>query len=69
ESYVVPHLINKGILSSLHPIINFCISGDDRNVGHKIKHVMITTAILDDKEHLSYPDYHYAMYIGALSCI
>ncbi|CAH1770521.1 13265_t:CDS:1, partial [Entrophospora sp. SA101] len=48
------------ILSSLHPIINFCISGDDRNVGHKIKHVMITTAILDDKEHLSYPDYHYA---------
>ena len=41
------------------PIINLRISGDGRNVGRKVKHVMITIAILDDKNTLHQPNYHY----------
>jgi hypothetical protein len=56
--YIVPHLISKGIFNSLHPTINLRISGVGRNVGCKVKHVMVTVAILDDRELLSHPDYH-----------
>jgi hypothetical protein len=57
--YIIPDLINKGILNPNQPLINVRISGDGRNVGKKIKHVMITFAILDNKNNLHKPDYHY----------
>ncbi|RGB23318.1 hypothetical protein C1646_748237 [Rhizophagus diaphanus] len=57
--YIVPGLINNGILNPIQPIINLRISGDGRNVGKKIKHVMITCAVLDDKENLHFPDKHF----------
>ncbi|GBB97836.1 hypothetical protein RclHR1_30860002 [Rhizophagus clarus] len=37
------------------------ISGDGRNVGQKVKHVMITFTILDYKEVLFFPEYHYTL--------
>uniref|UniRef100_U9SNZ6 Uncharacterized protein n=1 Tax=Rhizophagus irregularis (strain DAOM 181602 / DAOM 197198 / MUCL 43194) TaxID=747089 RepID=U9SNZ6_RHIID len=39
--YLVPNLVQKGILNPDQPIINLRISGDGRNVGRKVKHVII----------------------------
>jgi len=57
--YVIPNLVQKGILNPYQPIINLQISGDGRNVGRKVKHVMITIDILDDKNTLHKPNYYY----------
>jgi hypothetical protein len=57
--YLVPNLVQKGILNPCQPVINLRISGDGRNVGRKVKHVMITIAILDDKNTLYKPNFHY----------
>ncbi len=57
--YLVPDLVNKRILNPYNPIINLRISGDGRNVGRKVKHVMITIAILDNKSTLYQPNHHY----------
>jgi len=46
--YVVPDLILNEILDINNPIIHLRISGDGRNVGRKIKHVMVTITILND---------------------
>ncbi|CAG8786896.1 3439_t:CDS:2, partial [Racocetra fulgida] len=43
------------------PIIHIRISGDGRNVGRKIKHVMITFAILNDKSNIHYSDHHFVL--------
>jgi len=40
--YIVPKYINDGILNTTCPIINLRISGDGRNVGRKVKQVMVT---------------------------
>ncbi|EXX56013.1 hypothetical protein RirG_220060 [Rhizophagus irregularis DAOM 197198w] len=42
-----------------NPIIHLWIFEDGRNVRKKVKHVMITIAILDDKHTLNQPNYHY----------
>ncbi|CAJ0831689.1 1472_t:CDS:2 [Entrophospora sp. SA101] len=39
------------------------ISGDGRNVERKIKHVMITFALLNDHENIFNPNYHYSLVI------
>ncbi|CAG8836647.1 20268_t:CDS:1, partial [Cetraspora pellucida] len=57
--FIVPDLINKEILNSQEPVINLRISGDGRNVGKKMKHVMITFAILDNIDNIHNPDHHY----------
>ncbi|GES99712.1 hypothetical protein GLOIN_2v1768393 [Rhizophagus clarus] len=59
--YLVPDLIQKRVLNPHHPIINLRISGDGRNVGKKIKHVIITVAILDDKNTLHKPNHYYTI--------
>src|SRR5688572_24068937 len=41
------------------PTIHLRISGDGRNVGQKVKHVMITVALLDDLMKLFESNYHY----------
>ncbi|PKC58742.1 hypothetical protein RhiirA1_470515 [Rhizophagus irregularis] len=46
-----------GITEPLQNIKN----GDSRNVERKIKHVMITMAILDDEQNINKSDYHYTI--------
>ncbi|PKC53895.1 hypothetical protein RhiirA1_415761 [Rhizophagus irregularis] len=57
--YLVPDLIQKGILNPHQPTINLRISGDGRNVGRKVKHVMVAVAILDDKSTLHKPNHYH----------
>jgi hypothetical protein len=57
--YIIPSYIKKGILDPAIPTIHLRISGDGRNVGRKVKHVMITVALLDDSINLFKPNYHY----------
>ncbi|CAH1766084.1 9081_t:CDS:2 [Entrophospora sp. SA101] len=60
--YVIKILIKKNILDhSLDNKIHIRISGDGRNVGRKIKHVMITFAILNDINNIFQPDNHYCL--------
>src|SRR5207302_9047852 len=58
-TYIVPILVLNGVLDTNNPIIHLRISGDGRNVGRKIKHVMLTIAILNDEQNIHVPDYHY----------
>ncbi|RGB28240.1 hypothetical protein C1646_797379 [Rhizophagus diaphanus] len=57
--YIVPVLISNEILDINNPIIHLRVSGDGRNVGRKIKHVMVTIAILNDTQNIHKPDHHY----------
>jgi hypothetical protein len=59
--YLIPNLVKKNILNPLQPIISIRISGDGRNVGRKVKYVMITFAILDHKEIIFFSEYHYTL--------
>ncbi|PKC16476.1 hypothetical protein RhiirA5_369844 [Rhizophagus irregularis] len=59
--FIVPNLIKRGVLNLHEPIISIRISGDGRNVGKKVKHVMITFAILEDIENIHNPNYHYTV--------
>ncbi|UZO27491.1 uncharacterized protein OCT59_019684 [Rhizophagus irregularis] len=58
-TYIIPALIFKGVLDISNPIIHLRISGDGRNVGRKIKQVMITMGILNDEQNIHKPDHHY----------
>jgi len=57
--YIVPALIIDGVLDGSNPTIHLRVSGDGRNVGRKVKHVMVTIAILDDEQNIHIPDRHY----------
>ncbi|PKC53555.1 hypothetical protein RhiirA1_479071 [Rhizophagus irregularis] len=57
--YIIPSYVEKGILDPAIPTIHLRISGDGRNVGRKVKHVMITIALLDDSINICKPNYHY----------
>ncbi|PKY61698.1 hypothetical protein RhiirA4_523271, partial [Rhizophagus irregularis] len=59
--YIVPAYIQNEKLDPASPIIHLRISGDGRNVGRKVKHVMITVALLDDSAKLFEPNYHYTV--------
>ena len=59
--YILPDLINRHVLNPDDPVINLRISGDGRNVGRKVKHVIITCTILDDIENLYKSNYHYTV--------
>ncbi|RHZ53505.1 hypothetical protein Glove_441g3 [Diversispora epigaea] len=65
--YIIPSLQKERILDSSNPVIHLRISGDGRNVGRKIKHVMITVMILNHENYHHNPDYHYtiALYPGS----
>lgn len=64
--YLIPQLQKQQILKSSDPIIHLRISGDGRNVGRKIKHVMVTFMILNHENRHHHADYHYtvALYPG-----
>ncbi|RIB19234.1 hypothetical protein C2G38_2036210 [Gigaspora rosea] len=61
--------IEKGIYRSIKDILNYTIpawlenrlSGDGRNVGRKIKHVMVTFTLLNNSLNYYEPDYHYTL--------
>jgi hypothetical protein len=57
--FIVPVYVQKGKLDPALPTIHLRISGDGRNVGRKVKHVMITVALLDDPTKLFESNYHY----------
>ena len=57
--YLIPPLIERKVLDPNNPIIHLRISGDGRNVGRQVKHVMVTCAIMNDKDCLKKPDAHY----------
>ncbi|PKC62344.1 hypothetical protein RhiirA1_397698 [Rhizophagus irregularis] len=59
--YLIPGLIEKKILDITNPKIHLRISGDGRNVGRKVKQVMITCSILDDINNLHRPENHYTI--------
>ncbi|CAG8740271.1 1461_t:CDS:1 [Gigaspora margarita] len=65
--YLIPQLKKKGILHSSNPTIHLRVSGDGRNTGSKIKHVMITFMILNDINNHHHADHHYTtvLYPGA----
>ncbi|CAJ0900386.1 7216_t:CDS:2 [Entrophospora sp. SA101] len=55
-------LINQKVLGyTLDDNVHIRISGDGRNVGKKIKHVMITFAIMNNKNAIFLPDHHYSL--------
>src|SRR4051812_28859694 len=60
-TYIIPILINENILDPCHPTIHLRISGDGRNVGRKVKHVMICFAILNDKNNHYKPEKCYTL--------
>src|SRR5438128_6586072 len=64
--YMIPAWLQKEVLNFETPIIHLCISGDGRNVGRKVKHVMFTFAILNDLVNIYKPDNHYTviLYLG-----
>ncbi|PKK72179.1 hypothetical protein RhiirC2_777513 [Rhizophagus irregularis] len=59
--YIVPAYIQNEKLDPASPIIHLRISGDGHNVEQKVKHVMITVALLDDSAKLFEPNYHYTV--------
>jgi hypothetical protein len=59
--FILPDLIDRRVINPDNPIINLRISGDGRNVGRKVKHVIITCVILDDIVNLHKSDYHYTI--------
>src|SRR5437764_4695028 len=65
-SYLIPKLQKQRVLKSSDPTIHLHISGDERNVRRKIKHVMVTFMILNHENKHHHADYHYtvALYPG-----
>ncbi|GBC43485.2 hypothetical protein GLOIN_2v1809230 [Rhizophagus irregularis DAOM 181602=DAOM 197198] len=57
--YIIPSYIKKKVLDPAIPTIHLQISGDGQNAERKVKHVMITVALLDDSMNLFKSDYHY----------
>jgi hypothetical protein len=61
--YLIPYLIESKVLKDNDETLYIRISGDGRNVGRKIKHVMITFALLNDHENIFNPNFHYSLAI------
>ncbi|PKY37075.1 hypothetical protein RhiirB3_461264, partial [Rhizophagus irregularis] len=67
ELYIIPSFVEKGILDPAIPTIHLRISGDEQNIRRKVKHVMITIALLDDSINIYKPNYHYTtiLFLGS----
>jgi len=59
--YLIPSLTERGVLDPNDPTIHLRISGDGRNVGRQVKHVMVTCAIMNDINCLQKPDSHHTI--------
>lgn len=60
--FLIPSMINKGILNYSEPTLHIRISGDGKNVGQKVKHVMVTFTILN-KMNVFSSSSHFALLI------
>ncbi|PKY59999.1 hypothetical protein RhiirA4_483217 [Rhizophagus irregularis] len=60
--FLIPSMIEKGILNYSESTLHIRISGDGRNVGHRVKHVMVTFTILN-KMNIFNSDSHFALLI------
>ncbi|PKK57833.1 hypothetical protein RhiirC2_720963 [Rhizophagus irregularis] len=57
--YLIPGFLKRKVLDITNPIIYLRISGDGRNVGRKVKQVIVTCSILNDIDNLHQPEnYH-----------
>ncbi|RIB28771.1 hypothetical protein C2G38_2028273 [Gigaspora rosea] len=60
-NYTIPAWLENGGLSIQDPVLRIRLSGDGRNVGRKIKHVMVTFTLLNNLLNHYEPDYHYTL--------
>ncbi|RIB11658.1 hypothetical protein C2G38_2202899 [Gigaspora rosea] len=58
--FVIPKLVASQVLNYETPIY-LRVSGDGRNVGKKKNHVMVTLAILNNKNNIMKPEKHYTI--------
>ena len=59
--YLIPSLLKRKVLDIIDPIIHLRISGDGRNVGRKVKQVMVTCSILNDIDNIYRPENYYTI--------
>ncbi|GBB99767.1 hypothetical protein RclHR1_36220001 [Rhizophagus clarus] len=59
--YIVSSYIKEEKLDSKIPVIHLRISGNERNVRQKVKHVIITVVLLDNSMNLFKSDYYYTI--------
>ncbi|GBB86015.1 hypothetical protein RclHR1_12460001 [Rhizophagus clarus] len=59
--YLIPGLLNRNVLDITNPTIHLRISGDGRNVGRKVKQVMVTCSILNDFDNIYRPENYYTI--------
>ncbi|RIB02903.1 hypothetical protein C2G38_2049701 [Gigaspora rosea] len=59
--FIIPGLVEQNVLNINNPVIHIRISGDGRNVGRKIKQVMVTCTILDDILNINKAEFHYTI--------
>ncbi|RIA80644.1 hypothetical protein C1645_838331 [Glomus cerebriforme] len=60
-NYILPLYIEQGILTPGTSTLYIRISGDRRNVGCKVKHIMVTMTLLNDLNGLQKPDNNYTL--------
>ncbi|CAG8790484.1 40565_t:CDS:2 [Gigaspora margarita] len=59
-NYIIPFYVQKGVLKPENSLY-LRILGDGRNVGKKVKHVMITVALLNNLDKLHKPESYYSL--------
>ncbi|UZO29709.1 uncharacterized protein OCT59_023169 [Rhizophagus irregularis] len=59
--YLIPGLLERNVLDITNPTIHLRISGDGRNVGRKVKQVMVTCSILNDLDNIYRPENYYTI--------
>ncbi|RIB02908.1 hypothetical protein C2G38_2049700 [Gigaspora rosea] len=60
-NFIVPESVKKGLLIPNNTTIKLRISGDDRNVGRKVQHVIVIVVLLNDIERLHKPEGYYTL--------
>ncbi|CAG8762140.1 11071_t:CDS:2, partial [Gigaspora margarita] len=65
--YIISFYIKKNILIPNISTLHIRISEDRRNVGRKVKHIIVTMILLNDSAGLQKPDNHYTLvlYLGS----
>ena len=61
QQFTTKYLELGFILDPNNPTIHLRVSGDGRNVGRQVKHVMVTCAIMNDINCLQKPDSHHTI--------
>ncbi|CAG8823309.1 15870_t:CDS:1, partial [Gigaspora margarita] len=59
--FLIPSLVDNGNLDLVQSTLKIRISGNSRNIGRKVKQVMVTFAILNSKFNLYKPSSHFTL--------